>query len=124
MLQMDFVFFNVESIRVFNLTFLYICSSSSHSFEFSSRIKCLPLDIPKFIATTLRNQYKKVSFMQVDEYGALEISYEFMRTCHNMNIIVKTTGGYASSLNGKIEIPNNKLANITIDILLNSSHKK
>ena len=47
-----------------------------------------------------------------------------MRTCHNMNIIVQTTGGYASSLNGKSEIPNKTLANITRALLLNSSHKK
>ena len=41
-----------------------------------------------------------------------------------MNIIVHTTGGYASSLDGKSEIPNKKLANITRDLLLDSSHKK
>ena len=41
-----------------------------------------------------------------------------------MNIIVKTTGGYASSLNGKIKSSNNTLANITRDILMKSSHKK
>ena len=47
-----------------------------------------------------------------------------MKTCHNMNIIVQTKGGDASSLNGKIESPNNTLANITRDIFLNSIHKK
>ena len=47
-----------------------------------------------------------------------------MSTCHSMNIIVQTTGGDASSLNGKSESPNKTLANITRDILLNSSHKK
>ena len=36
-----------------------------------------------------------------------------------MNIIVQTTGGYASSLNSKIESPNNTLANITRALLLN-----
>ena len=41
-----------------------------------------------------------------------------------MNIIVQTVGGYASSLNGKIESPNKTLANIMRDFLLNSSHKK
>ena len=41
-----------------------------------------------------------------------------------MNTIVQTTGGYASSLNGKSESPNNTLANITRALLLNSSHKK
>ena len=47
-----------------------------------------------------------------------------MKTCHNMKIIVQTTGGDAYSLNGKSESPNKKLANITIALLLNSSHKK
>ena len=47
-----------------------------------------------------------------------------MKTCHDMNIIVRTTGGDASSINGKILNPTKTLANITRDILLNSSHKK
>ena len=41
-----------------------------------------------------------------------------------MNIEVKTTGGYESLINGKREISNNTLANITIALLLNSIHKK
>ena len=47
-----------------------------------------------------------------------------MKTYHNMNIIVKTTGGDAYSLSGKRESPNKKLANITRALLLNSIHKK
>ena len=47
-----------------------------------------------------------------------------MKTCHNMNIIVQNTGGYASSINGKIGSYNKTLANITIALLLNSIHKK
>ena len=47
-----------------------------------------------------------------------------MRTCHNMNIIVQTTCGDASSINGKSESPNKTLANITRALFLNSSHKK
>ena len=41
-----------------------------------------------------------------------------------MNIIVLTTGGDVSSLNGKSEIPDKTLANITRTLLLNSIHKK
>ena len=41
-----------------------------------------------------------------------------------MNIIVQTTGGYASTLNGKNGSPNKTLANITRAILMNSIHKK
>ena len=47
-----------------------------------------------------------------------------MKTCHNMNITVHTTGGYASSINGKRESPNKALANITRALLLKSSQKK
>ena len=47
-----------------------------------------------------------------------------MNTYHNMNIIVQTTGGDASPLNGKSEIPNKTLSNITISLLLNSIQKK
>ena len=124
MLQMDFAFFNVESIHGFTSTFVAVCSATSYPFGFPSRSKRPPLDILKSLIATLRNQDKKVTFIQVDEDGALARSSEFMKTCHNMNIIVQTAGGYASSLNDKSEIPNKKIANITRDLLLKSSHKK
>ena len=97
---MDSAFFNVESIRRFNSTFVAICSDNSHPFGFPSRSKHPPLDTLKVFVTKLRNQYKKVALIRVDEDGALSISSEFMSTRHNMNIIVQTIGGDASSLNG------------------------
>ena len=42
-----------------------------------------------------------------------------MKTCHNMNIIVQTTGGDAYSINGKSEISNKAIYNIRRDLLLN-----
>ena len=119
MLQMDFLFFNVESIRGFNSTFVTLCSTTSYPFGLPSRRKRPPLDTLKFLFTTLRNQDKKVSFTIVDEYGALARYSESMKTCHNMNIIVQTTGGDVSSLNGKSEIPNKTPANITRYLLMN-----
>ena len=74
MLQMDFAFFNVESIRGFTSTFVAICSATSHPFVLPARSKRPPLDILKVLVTTLRNQDKKVAFTRVDEYGALAIS--------------------------------------------------
>ena len=68
-----------------------ICSATSHPFGFPYRIKRLPPDILKFIVTALINQDKKVAFIRIDEYGALARSPEFMKTCHNMKIIVQTT---------------------------------
>ena len=124
MLQMGFSFFNVEIIRGFTSTFVAICSATSYPFGFPSRSKRPSLGILKFVVTTLRNQDKKVAFIRVDEDGALARPSEFMRTCHNMNIIVHTKGGYASSLNGKSKSHNKTLANITRALLLKSSNKK
>ena len=90
MLQMDFAFFNGESIRGFTSNFVAICSATSHPFGFPSRSKRPPLDILKFIITTLSNQDNKFAFIRVDEDGALSRSSEFMEKFHNMNIIVKT----------------------------------
>ena len=94
MLQMDFAFFTVESIRGFHSNVVDICSTTSHPFGFPPRRKRSPLDILIFLVTTLSNQDEKVAFIRVDEGGALEIYYELMKTCHNMNITVQITGGY------------------------------
>ena len=101
MLHMDLAFFNVESIRGFNSTFVAMCFSTSHPFGFQYRIKRPLLDILKFLITSLRNQDNKVAFVRFDEDEAQARSSEFMKTCHNMNIILQYTGGDASFLNGK-----------------------
>ena len=103
MLQTYFAFFSVESICRFTSTFMDICSATSYPFRSLSRSKHPPLVILKFPVTTLRNQDKKVAFIRVYEDVALARSYEFMKLCHIMNIIVQNTGGYLSSLNFTIE---------------------
>ena len=98
--------------------------ATSHPFVFTPRNKILSLDILKFLVTTLRNNDRKFAFIRVDEYGSLEKPSELMKTFHNMDIIVQTKGGYASSLNGKIEIPHKTLANTTRSFPLKSINKK
>ena len=66
MLQMDFAFFNIESIHGFTSTFLDICSYNSYPFGFISRIKRPLLDILKYLVNTLGNQDNKVTFIRVD----------------------------------------------------------
>ena len=100
-----------------------ICSATSHPFGFTSRRKRPPLDILEFLVTTLGNQDKKVSFIRVDEYGELSRHAEFMKICHNMNIIVKTKGWDESSINGKSKIPIKTPAKFKRSLLLNSIHK-
>ena len=97
-----------------------IYSTTSYPFGIPSRIKHPLLEIPKCLVTTLRNQDKKVAFIQVDEDRALERSSDLMKACHRMNIIVQTTGGDASSRNGTRKIQNKTLADITRALLLNS----
>ena len=101
-----------------------ICSSISRLFGFSFRSKIPSLEIINSLVTTLMNQDNSVSFIQVNEYGTLARSFLFTKTCHNMNIIVQTTGGDAYSINGDSESPNKTLSNIIRDFLLKSSHKK
>ena len=96
MLQMDFAFFKVEIIRGFTPNFVAIFSVNPYPFGFTSISKRPTIEILKFLVTTLRNQDKKSAFIQVDEYGTLPRSSKFTKTCHNMNIIFKTTGGDAS----------------------------
>ena len=124
MIQMGFSFFNVESIRGFTSTLVVLWSSTSYPFGFPYRRKHPSLDTLNFFVTTLRNQDKKVVFIRVDEDGAPGISYEFTKSFHSMNIIVHTTCADVSSIIGKSESPKNTVANITRDLLLNSSHKK
>ena len=67
MLQMNFAFFNVESIHVFTSTFVAILSATSYTFGFLSRSKSPSIDILEFLITTLRNEDKKVAFIRVDK---------------------------------------------------------
>ena len=122
---MEFSFFSIDIIHGFTSTFVAICTATSYPFGFLLRSKRSPIYILKFFVATLRNQYKKVSFILVDEDGALEISSEFMRKFHNINIPVQNTGVDVPSLNReRSEIPNNKMAYITRKILINPIHKK
>ena len=124
MLQIDLSFFDTESTRGFTSNSVAICSDNSYPFRFPSRKIHPPLYILILLVVTFRNEDKKCTFIQMDEDGELERSSDIMKTCHNMNIIVQTTGGYASSLNVKRKIPNKILDHKTRVLLMNSSHKK
>ena len=80
MLQMDFAFFNVESIHGFTSTFVAICYATSYAFGLPYRSNRPTIDTLKFFVTTIQNQDKKMVFIRVDEDGALARSSEFMGT--------------------------------------------
>ena len=63
--------------------------------------KLAPFGTIPLLVNTLNNQDKKSSLIWRGKFVALEISSEFIRACHNMKIIVQTSGGGAYSLNEK-----------------------
>ena len=111
------------SVEILRLFWIYVLLLHT-PLGFHTESKVILLTYSKFLVAKLRNQDKKVAVTRVYEDVALVKSSGFINTCHNINIIVQTTGGYGSSLNGKNEIPTKTLANITISIILDSIYKK
>ena len=54
------------------------------------------LTASNYLVTKLRNKDNKSALIIVEEYGALARYSEFMKTFHNTDITVQTTGGDAS----------------------------
>ena len=104
MLQMDFAFMNTESIRGFTSYLSCDCVSSKYSYRFCTRRKRAPVDIIRWIIITLRSQGKKVNFIRFDEGRELARSYEINNMLvTEFQVVMQTTGGYASHLNGCTE---------------------
>lgn len=111
-IQADFTFFNVESIRGFTSAFNVIESTVSYPFGFPSRSKRPPVSILKYIVSVLRSFGFSVKIIRLDEGGELAKSADFMQTVYDLNMIPEFTGGYASTINGKVERPNRTLKNM------------
>ena len=82
MLQLGVIFFNVEIIHGFTVTFVAICSDTSYPFGFTYIIKLTPLEILKFLVTTVRNKDKKVAYFSssvlIRSTGNIFLIYEGM----------------------------------------------
>lgn len=104
MLQMDFSFFNKQSIRGFTSYLSCLCVATKYSFKFCTRYKRAPVDIIKWIIQTINNQGHQVKYVRFDEGGELARSHEInSMLVEEFQIIMQTTGGYASHLNGAVE---------------------
>ena len=104
MLQMDFAFFNVQSVRGFTSYISCDCVLTKYSFRFCTRRKRAPVDIIRWILLTLRKQKKEVNFVRFDEGGELARCEELNQMLLNeFQVVMQTTGGYASHLNGVTE---------------------
>jgi len=104
MLQLDFAFFNQQSIRGFTSYLSCDCVHTKYSFRFCTRSKRAPIDVIRWIIETLRKQNKTVNYVRFDEGGELARNIEIPKMLtEEYQIIMQTTGGYASHLNGITE---------------------
>lgn len=104
MLQMDFAFFNVQSVRGFTSYLSCDCVLTKYSFRFCTRRKRSPVDIIRWILLTLKKQNKIVIFVRFDEGGELARCTELNKLLvEDFQIVMQSTGGYASHLNGVTE---------------------
>ena len=119
---MDYNFFNVWNICGFTSTPISIWFRTSYTFVFTTRSKYPILDIILFIVNVIHKQENKLTYSRVYNNGTLSSYTDFMNTWNNINIIVKTTGGYSFSINVKLYTTNKICAQTTRYIFLNSSH--
>jgi hypothetical protein len=66
---------------------------------------------------------KKPVFIRVDEGGELARSRDFCFLVQELGLILQTTRGYASSLNGKSEVSHRLVKNMVRSILQSRGHQ-
>ena len=108
-------FFNKISCQKFTSAITVADATTIHIFGYSTISKSLPINLIKnFIKFSQHHEYKFYNF-RIGKVGELYWSEYFMQICFDHEIIVKTTGGYASSMNGKVE-HNTQTINNTVHI--------
>ena len=108
--HLDFTFFNKESIRGFTSCLIIVEATSRYLWCFPCRHKRPPLDIALFFFGRLQRCGIPCSQLRCDEDGALVGSTEFCEIMYKvLGMVMESTGGHASSLNGTVETPNKTL---------------
>ena len=103
LLMIDFAFFNIPSIRGYKSYLSITCQATGYTFTYSTHRKRAPVDIIKWHILALQRQGFIVNAVRFDEGGELARSFEVNKLLISLNVIMETTGGYASHLNGKDE---------------------
>eukprot|EP00978_Attheya_sp_CCMP212_P033185 scaffold132841_cov57-Attheya_sp.AAC.1 len=121
-LHMDFTFFNVISIRKFNSALTIVDTTSSYPWGFPTRSKRPPISTFRWFISVLRSMGKNPIYIRVDEGGELANSTDFCKAVVGLNLILETTGGYASNVNGKNESMNGNAKGMVRTFLQARSH--
>ena len=116
-LHIDFSFFGETSIRGFTTALDITCGSTSYPFGFPCRAKTPPLEIVRWVISTIRTMGYTVLFIRVDEDSSLANSSEFCTLVQDMNCLLETTGGGNSTNNGMVESGNRSRGNMVRSIL-------
>ena len=103
MMQIDFAFYNCISVRGFTSYLACDCVRTGYSYRFLTRSKRPPCDLIKWLIHVLRKQNRPINFIRFDEGGELARSTEINQVLLDHDIVMQTTGGYASHLNGRTE---------------------
>jgi hypothetical protein len=120
LLHIDFAFWDVPSRRGFTTMLVIIDNKTSKLWVFCTASNTIPLHILRWFFSNLRRER-----VQVDKDGALIGSSAF---CHYIldeeGLILEHTGCYASYLNGKVEPPNQTIAERARCVIMNVDRPK
>ena len=121
-LHLDFRLFNKVSCQNFTSLLIIVDTITIHLFVYPTIFKLLPLQlIITFIQFSLHRGYKR-SIFRIDEGGKFYRPADFMQVCIDHGVIVDITGSYSSSINGKIELPQQTIKNMVMTQLLSHGH--
>ena len=119
--HIDFTFFNVESIRGFTAVFVIVEATTRFLWFFPCRHKNAPIDLCLFFFNHLRRQGLPICDIRTDEDGALVGNTEFCATMYkSLGVVLQSTGGGASTINGTVESPHRTIKRMTRAQLIGS----
>ena len=117
LMMMDYAYFSATSIRGYVAYFSITCQATGYGFVFPVPNKRPPLSLITWIAKCMQRQGRPISFARFDEGGELARSQQICQLLISLNIVMQSTGGYASNLLGKDERQHRTLAEIVTTML-------
>lgn len=106
LMMMDFGYFSTTSIRGYVAYFSVTCQETGYGFIFPVPNKRPPFSLISWIIETMKRLDRQIYFVRFDEGGGLARSQQVCQLLASLNIIMQTTGGYASNLLGKDDLLN------------------
>ena len=104
MLHIDFTFYEIVSIRGFTCVFIIVDAKTRRVWAFCTSSKRPPIHIMRFFLQQLKNIHRPTQFIRCDEGGEVIRCEDFnAMLLKEFNIVMQTTGGYSSWINGKVE---------------------